>query len=208
MWGARFQVPLFVVAAPLSGVVLESYFRRGTAIAVAIILLLGALPFAFANRFRSLVPISSFATIYHGRNLLYFAEEHMGIAEEYISTAKEVEHQACRNVAIDAYTPEALSEIRHSPPSWFDYPLFALLRADGVHRSVWYTGVHNLSAKYERDHPHPQACAVVCLDCAKVRAKWEEYGPLSDHSSTFGSEVVFALKPPASEPSRKSLAGP
>jgi 4-amino-4-deoxy-L-arabinose transferase-like glycosyltransferase len=208
MWGGRFQLALFVVAAPLSGTVLELYFRRNLATVVAAALLLGALPYAFANRFRSLVPISSFATVYHGRNLLYFAEEHMNISDEYISTAKEIDRLACRNVAIDAYTPRAMSEITSTLPSWFDYPLFALLGADGVHRSVWYTGVHNLSAKYERDHPHPYSCAVVCLGCAKVGAKWDKYGPLSDHSSTFGSEVVFALKPPASEPSRQPLAGP
>jgi hypothetical protein len=195
VWGGRFQLALFVVAAPLSGTVLESYFRRSLATAVAAVLLLGALPFAFANRFRSLVPISSFETVYHGRNLLYFAEEHRNISEAYISAAADIEHLACRDVAIDAYTPKAMSEITGSLPSWFDYPLFALFDADGVHRTVWYTAVHNLSGKYENSHPHPRPCAVVCLECANVPAKWQEYGPISDHASTFGSEAVFALKP-------------
>ncbi|HXW55686.1 MAG TPA: hypothetical protein VEJ67_08070 [Candidatus Cybelea sp.] len=195
MWGGRFQLALFVVAAPLIGTVLESYFRRSLATGVATLLLLGALPFAFANRFRSLLPIPSFVTVYHGRNLLYFAEEHQNIADAYISAARHIEHLACRDVAIDAYTPRAMSEVTSTLPSWFDYPLFVLFRADGVHRTVWYTAVHNLSGKYENSHPHPRPCAVVCLECANVRAKWQEYGPLSDQASTFGPEVVFALKP-------------
>lgn len=195
MWGGRYQLPLFVAAAPLIGVVLECCFNARFATVLAGLLLVVALPDAFANRFRSLVPIRPLQSVYYPRQMLYFAEEHMGMAPTYISLASAVNESGCGNVAIDAYTAEAMSAIQASPASWFDYPLFALIHADGIHRTVWYTDVHNLSSKYADVNPHPAPCAVVCLQCATVPEKMQEYESGGGRATVIGSDVLFRFEP-------------
>jgi len=194
-WGARFQLPLFIAAAPLIGAVLESWLNGKTAAWIAAFLILAALPDAVANRFRSLVPMRPLQSVYQARRVLYFAEEHMTLAPLYISLADAVNQTGCKNVAIDAYTPTAMRLIKNTPQSWYQYPLFALIHADGVHRTVWYTDVHNLSSKYVDANPHPAACAVVCLQCAAVPEKMQEYESAGGRATVIGSDVLFQFVP-------------
>jgi hypothetical protein len=82
--------------------------------------------------------------------------------------------------------------VKHSPKSLFVYPILAMIHADGKTRSVWYTGVNNLTARYANQAPHPAPCAVICLECAKVPAKWAEYRDVGGRASVFDYIVVFS----------------
>ena len=122
--------------------------------------------------------------------MMYFAYNVEYLAPSYITAADAVNKSDCANVGIDSYTSLSDPEIKRSPDSFFTYPILALIRADGRARRAWFAGVHNLSARYAAQQPHPPACAIVCLDCAHVPAKWAEYGSFANHK-VFENAVVF-----------------
>ena len=96
----------------------------------------------------------------------------------------------CANIAFDSYV--APSDAGHDARSFFVYPLMAMTHADGLRRSVWYSGVNNLTSRYAERERHPAPCAVICLDCASVPAKWDEYRSVGGRASVFDYVVVFS----------------
>jgi hypothetical protein len=189
-WSSRFQLTLFVLGAALIGLVLEKYAPRKLATFVAVALLLPAIFLSLTNRSRSLIPWSRVDDVYQPRPILYFNDYHEKIAPSYISAASFLNRTDCRSVALDSYTPDP--EVKSGPDSFFVYPLLALIHADGRTRQVWYTGVNNLSSRYERELDHPAPCAVVCLGCTNVPEKWKEYENVGGRASVFGALVIFS----------------
>lgn len=190
-WASRHHLPLFVLGAALCGLVLEKYFPRRAGTAIAIVLILYALPFALLNRTRSLIPWSRVDDVYQPRSILYFSDSHEAIAQNYIATASAVKQLNCANIAIDSYSEVPASQISYEPKSFFVYPLFALIHADGQKRTIWYTGVDNLTTRYQTEQRHPAPCAVICLECANVPQKWAEYRAMAGRSEVFDNIVVF-----------------
>lgn len=192
IWAGRHQLPLFVLGSALIGWAMDTYFSRKAGIAVGIALVAYALPFALANRTRSLIPWNRVDDVYHSRSLLYFSDGHEEIASVNIAAASEVNRLNCGNVAFDSYAPQPASQLPRSPKSFFVYPLFAMIHADGRTRTVWYTGVHNWSTRYAEYEHHPEPCAVVCLECAGIPEKWAEYRGVGGRASVFDYIVVFS----------------
>jgi hypothetical protein len=190
MWSSRYHLALFVLGAALSGFALERYFSRRIGNAMALLLLVYALPFAIVSHTRSLIPWSRVDDVYHSRSILYFNDQHEQAAQANIAAAEAVNRLDCGNVGIDSYLKDAA--VKHSPKSLFVYPILAMIHADGKTRSVWYTGVNNLTARYANQAPHPAPCAVICLECAKVPAKWAEYRDVGGRASVFDYIVVFS----------------
>jgi hypothetical protein len=189
MWSSRYQLGFFVLGSALIGYVLERFFPRALGTAAAAILLVFALPFALVNHTRSLIPWSRVDDVYRPRSLLYFNDQHEKAAEANIAAADAVNRLDCGSVGIDSYLKD--SAIKHSPKSLFVYPVLAMIHPDGRTRSVWYTGVNNLTTRYANQAPHPAPCAVICLECAKVPAKWAEYRGVGGRASVFDYIVVF-----------------
>jgi branched-subunit amino acid ABC-type transport system permease component len=188
MWSSRYHLPLFVLGAALIGLALERYSPRPLANTIATILLLFAVFFALTNRSRSLIPWSRVDDVYRSRAEQYFTNEHESIAPANIAAAQFVSRLECRNLAIDSYVADP--EIKNSPDSFFIYPLLALIRANGTNRSVSYTGVGNLSTRYQNQQAHSVPCAVICLDCTDHPEKWSEYKDVGN-PSVFGNIVIF-----------------
>jgi hypothetical protein len=146
MASSRFHTALFVLGAALTGLVLERYWSPRLATGVLVVLLVFAALFALTNKTRSLVRWSQVEDVYHPRSVLYFADLHQKDAQTFASTANFVDSLDCKDIAIDAYTDDLA--LWHSPRSWYVYPLFPLIHADGRARRVWYAGVHNGSERY------------------------------------------------------------
>jgi hypothetical protein len=202
MWSSRYHLPLFVLGSALIGLAVERYFPRQIANTIAAILLFFGVFFALTNRSRSLIPWGRVDDVYHSRAELYFTNEHESIAPAHIAAANFVNHLDCRYIGIDSYVADP--EIKDSPDSFFVYPLLALIRADGRTRSAWYSGVHNLSSRYQKQQVHPTTCAIMCLDCVNHPEKWSEYGGISS-PSVFGNVMVFGS---ASEAPHASALNP
>ncbi|TLY32386.1 MAG: hypothetical protein E6K56_03345 [Ignavibacteria bacterium] len=192
LWAARQHLPIFVLGSALIGLVLERYCAPNVGTWAAIIALLFSLPFALSNRTRSLIPWSRVDDVYHSRAALYFSDGHQMIAPGNIAAAAEVDRLNCHDIAVDSYMPLPLSVLSASPKSFYVYPLFVLMHADGRTRRVWYTGVSNRSIRYADPWRHAAPCAVVCLDCATHREKWAAYNRPDRRASVFDYIVVFS----------------
>ncbi len=188
-WSSRYQLPFFVVGAALAGVVLDRYLPRKAATALAALLVLVAVPFAVANRTRSLVPWSRVENLYHHRSYQYFLDSHTAIAPANMAAAEFVNRLSCDRVGIDVYLDHPVLD--YTPRSMFVYPLLAQIHADGENKTVWYTGVQNDTIRYASTET---PCAVICLECARVTMKWEEYRKIGGRASVFDYIVVFAGK--------------
>lgn len=189
-WSSRFQLAFFVLGAVVIALALVRYFPRRIVTAIAIVLVTWGMLNALINRFRSLVPLGRWESAYGSRPVLYFANNLDYLASSYIASAETVNKTGCASVGIDSYTPLTDPEIIRSPDSFLTYPILALIHADGRTRTAWFSGVHNLTARYSERQPHPPACAIICLDCAKAPAKWEEYSSFPNHA-VIENVVVF-----------------
>jgi len=190
LWSSRHELPLFVLGAALTGFMLEQRFPRKVGMIIGFLLLVSALPFAMLNHHRSLVRWSHGNNVYHPRSVLYFNDLHETLAPTYIAVADAVNKLDCGSIAFDSYVNS--SDVGEDPRSFFVYPLMALTHADGLTRSVWYSGVNNLTSRYSERDRHPAPCAVICLDCASVPAKWDEYRSVGGRASVFDYIVVFS----------------
>jgi 4-amino-4-deoxy-L-arabinose transferase-like glycosyltransferase len=189
-WSSRYHLPFFILGAVIIAIALSRYVPRRVVTFIAIVLVSWGLLNSSINRFRSLIPAGRWLSAYGSRPMLYFAYNNEYMAPSYIAAADAVNKTDCASVGVDSYTPLSDPEINRSPDSFFTYPILALIHADGRTRTAWFAGVHNLSARYAASQPHAPACAIVCLDCAKTPAKWEEYSSFPSHF-VFGDAVVF-----------------
>jgi hypothetical protein len=190
LWSSRHELPLFVLGAALTGLILDQRFPRWVGTAAGVLLLVFALPFALTNHHRSLVRWSHGDDVYQPRSVLYFTDTHEALAPTFIAAADAVNKLDCANIAFDSYV--APSDWGHDARSFFVYPLMAMTHADGLERSVWYSGVNNLTSRYSEQEKHPAPCAVICLDCANVPAKWDQYRSVGGRASVFDYVVVFS----------------
>jgi hypothetical protein len=192
VWGARFQLPLFVLSAALIGPFLQAWRRSPQTLAVAV-LLLGGLAFTLRNDVRSLLPraLTKGIDVYRPRAELYFSDEHRDAMEGQMALAGMINRTSCQTLAFDSYNPKPDATLTEGPPSFFVYPLMALTGVDGGRRRAWYQGVHNLSSKYEAANLHPHACAVVCLSCAGVADRLQAYREYPGVQAV-GADLLFS----------------
>ena len=190
LWSSRHELPLFVLGAALIGLILDQRFPRWVGTATGVLLLVSALPFALTNHHRSLLRWGHGDDVYQPRSVLYFTDTHEALAPTFIAAADAVNKLDCSSIAFDSYV--APSDAGHDARSFFVYPLMAMTHADGLARSVWYSGVNNLTSRYSEQEKHPAPCAVICLDCAGVPEKWDEYRNVGGRASVFDYIVVFS----------------
>lgn len=189
-WMSRLHEPIFVLGAALTGLYLEKYGSRRVHAVIVMVLVATGLVYAASNRTRSLVRWSLVDDVYHPRAELYFADSHQAVAAESVAAADEVNRLPCDLVAVDSFVRQDAAE--HLPPSFYVYPIMALIHADGGSRTVRYSGVQNATARYEADSIRERPCAVICLDCSDVREKWSEYTSRDARGRSFGKIVVFS----------------
>jgi hypothetical protein len=192
-WSSRFHLPFFVMGAVLVALAFTRYVPRKVIAAAGILLVSWGLLNGALNRYRSLVPVGRWESAYKPRNVLYFAYDLDKYARSYIAAAEMVNKTKCASVGIDSYTELSDPEIKDGPDSLITYPLFAMIHADGQKRRAFFSGVQNLTARFAAQQPHAPACAVICLDCARVPAKLTEYSWLPNHS-VFDGIVVFTAQ--------------
>jgi hypothetical protein len=194
-WNSRYFVTLFVLGAGLIGLFMETRRSRKVSIGVVFVLLTSTSLYALFNRYRSLIPASQVVDIYHSRAELYFSDQHRAFAADTIAMADEINRSGCRELAVDSYFPEVDWTSGVTPRSLWVYPLFALIHADGSYTRLRYISVHNLSARFAVDSSRIRPCAVICLSCAKIPEKWEQYNQPDTRTSVHGENALFQYFP-------------
>lgn len=164
--------------------VLASRLPRWT-FAVAVLALLGALPYVLSNEMRPLLGVRYF----HGlgadhtpnilsasRDRLYFGDQHLYLADSYLAAARAIAASGCEHVALDAF-------VLH-----YEYPMLAALRTGLGGPVVHYVGVRNRTAALA-------PCGVICLGCAPVQQKHIEYAGPGIRVLQFDRILVFLRQP-------------
>ncbi len=184
-WNGRFVLPLFMAACAVVAVVLVERCPRWIIASIAAIAIMGSIPFVLLNTRRPLLEIDAVhrqapvpSIFKMRRDQMYFADQHLYLADSFLAAARFVKATGCRNVGLDA-------SVLH-----YDYPMLALLQAGIGGPDVRYVGVHNRSAAFPITAGEP--CAVVCLGCSLIHQKWTQYfGPLGGSTSFDRVEVFF-----------------
>jgi len=181
---ARYQLPLFVLGAPLAAVVEECGWRWlrpfWIQLAVCLFLLSGARLPAIQNWVR---PLRGPRSVLHmRRDDQYFSDMlHWDSGASYFTAARVLEGSACRTIGIDIHNLQ------------LEYPLQALVREVDPEARFVHTGVENVSRRYA---PSVAAapCAVVCLDCLGDDARLNLYRDFPTRVTT-GKFVVLLPAP-------------
>jgi hypothetical protein len=149
---SRLLLPLFVLAAPLTGMIGELGRKRLIPLAFALFLLSNARLSLLENWVR---PLKGPKSVLHTpREAQYFAD--MGQWNNRATYQKAVDllaYSNCHTVGID------ITNLT------LEYPLQALLRDRKPAVTFLHAGVQNVSSRYAPPVAAP-ACAVACLDCA------------------------------------------
>ena len=147
---ARLLLPLFVLAAPAAGVLLESLAPVWLQLVVCLFLLNNARPYLFENWVRPLKGQRSILRV--SREDQYFADiTSWNNKPSCLEAVDAVAGSGCRLVGID------INRLT------LEYPFQVLLKRRWPDVRFVHTGVSNTSKKYEKPS---QPCAVLCLDCA------------------------------------------
>lgn len=183
-WNARYMLPIFVLGASLSAVVLVRTMPRWTVTVLVGLALVYALPLALMNQTRPLVTKhyldGSILTM--SRNETYFLDFHQGIAKTYIAAAAAARASDCRTIGLDA---------NHLH---FEYPMMALLEHGGIHRQIRYVGVENSSIRYAQPSA-PKICMVICLQCLHDSEKIATYSIKLPKVQSFGTVAMLFSRP-------------
>jgi hypothetical protein len=148
---ARLLLPLFVLGAPLAGLVMERA-RMWMQIALCLLLLSNARSAVLENWVR---PLKGPRSVLHvSRDTQYFADmTQWNNRQSYLKAVDLLARANCDTVGIDITDYQ------------LEYPLQALLRERNPKVGFVHAGVANASSRYA---PSIAAapCAIVCLDCA------------------------------------------
>lgn len=179
-WSARLQLPLFVLGAAFSAVVLVNVLPRWAVNAIGGLLLLLALPLALANDTRPLIARHGLrgSILTTPRDQTYFFDSHPEMAASFVAAAQAARASNCRNIGIDA-------NLLH-----FEYPMMAMLAQDGVPRQIRYVDVENSSARYAQPSRQP-VCMVICLGCRNHPEKIAEYSATLPKTQSCGNLLLF-----------------
>jgi 4-amino-4-deoxy-L-arabinose transferase-like glycosyltransferase len=169
-WNFRLQLPLFVLVAPIVGVILAGMRTRVLPRAIAIILILSSIPYLVGNVSRPMAGEHNIFT--EPRSTQYFANR-SDLLHPYSEAAEVIRSQSCANIGVLI-----------GPDDW-EYPLWTLLSI-GQDREYHLTHVFvdNSSSKYQEDSSSP------CVIFSTLPAASTE--ELMQHR-TF--ELIFSMDP-------------
>jgi hypothetical protein len=179
-FGARHHLPIFALASSLIGVEMERWSSRLVASTICLVLLAGAFPFLLLCRTRRFLPFDSGSILRASREQLYFADGRQSSMADFVSAADAATTQGCRNIAIDSLL------------DGYVYPMMALLDSTVSRMRISYAHVQNRTAAFAWHGNQSSPCAVICLGCAGVEEKLNEYAWPGASRTVLGDAVVFA----------------
>jgi hypothetical protein len=154
-WGVRYQLPFFLLWAPIFGVVISALDRDWLTIGVAGLLLMASLPWVLLNNTRPIIGLPPWPTkiesVFAADQDEILLATNPGLRDDFTLTASAILEADCMNVGL---VVEA---------DFLEYPLWWLLDApqSGVRIEI-LNSYARLSQEVNRDFT---PCAVVCTIC-------------------------------------------
>lgn len=163
-WHGRLHTPFFVLAAPLSGALLSRYAGGWRAVALALLLWVGALPWLVANQMRPLLSLAETRLTYAAPSIFAVPRERQYLEEEASAVYLRVLGDLARENCVDLVLVGG-EETRA-------YPLVAFARARGLDLRLAYVFVQNETGVLET---RPRACALFAAE--EQPADWRPEAP-------------------------------
>jgi len=157
-WGVRYQLPFFLLWAPIFGVVISALDRNWLTIGAAGLLLTASLPWVLLNNTRPIIGLPPWPTkiesIFTADQDEILLATNPGLRDDFTLTANTIREADCKNVGL---VIEA---------DFLEYPLWWLLDApqSGV-RIETLNSYARLSQEINQDFT---PCAVVCTICGDM----------------------------------------
>jgi len=130
-WNSRLQLPLFVLAAPFVAAVFCKRWNERFVLAIALALLLSALPWLLFNRSRSLIGNPN---VWNRNRFEQYFTNRPQIRDAYLGAADFLKSKNCRRIGLEV-----------GPNDW-EYPLWPLLKAGNETIPIEHVHVQNRSA--------------------------------------------------------------
>jgi hypothetical protein len=172
-WNNRLELPLFVLAAPLCGVVLGSG-RGALAAATMVLLTVCAFPWLGFNATRPL--LGGDGNILQTPRLELYFSERPDLLQPYQQAAALVNSHGCKTVGV-----------LEGEAGW-EYPLWMVLDPNAQVTAVL---VSNRSAQ-ETAQPSARPCAIVAVETAEDATSLSVSGITYTRTETFGAVTVFS----------------
>jgi hypothetical protein len=207
-FNARLHFPLFAIGCAVIGLAAARVLSLRGSTVLGLLLLVSGFPFALGNNLRPLLTGGSFrqlgrqdpaqtarawyptgSIVHRNRVELYFADGLEDRLPSWTAAAADATSAGCRSIGIDA-----------SQQPLHTYAMLALVGAGSSNSDIRYIGVSNRSNAYS-GKPTFQPCAVVCLKCAGLKEKQDEYARHPGwNAASFGdvlvvTETAFTSRP-------------
>jgi hypothetical protein len=154
MYCGRYQLAFFVMAAPVVGLVVSRLGRNVTR-AVAISLLLYALPYVLINHMRPVIGLPPWPTkvgsVFTTEPSEILFAQIPGFRDEYEAIAQSIQDAGCKQVGLSIAVRD------------FEYTFWWLIDAPQSGIQLQHEKTTSYSAKYK--DPGFGACAVICTEC-------------------------------------------
>jgi hypothetical protein len=166
--GSRYHMPLFVLLAPVAGVVLSKISRAAVPMIASFLMFIGAVPLLFSLESRTLVPTEQGDSVFTTRRLDQYFMQAPGHDEPYIEMTSLIEEVQCSEIGL---------MLRGDSP---EYPLWVLLGApDKAMRMEWIIRETDVSGKF-RD-PYFKPCALICETCVHEGDRYNDLSLVYDN---------------------------
>jgi hypothetical protein len=154
LFGVRYQLPFFVLAAPVFGLAMSWLGRPSLSFAAGLLLILAAVPYLLYNNTRPLIgerPRTRTGSIFEvpAADLIFtYAPD---VEDDYLAAADLIRDSGCQSVGLAA------------PIAFKEYPLWWVL--DAPQSGIRIETLTPLPEEARYLDPAFQPCAVFCVDC-------------------------------------------
>ena len=138
-WHSRLHIAMFVLAAPLVGVIFSRLFNYRVTNALAALLLLLAIPWVVGNSQRPLIGPNN---VFSKPRLEQYFSSPLGIRDPYFAVAGILREKGCRRIGF------------YSDIECWEYPFWMVLREKlGGDFELRHVNLDNVSKKLEQSEP-------------------------------------------------------
>jgi 4-amino-4-deoxy-L-arabinose transferase-like glycosyltransferase len=157
-WGVRYQLPFFLLWAPIFGVVISALDRNWLTIGAAGLLLTASLPWVLLNNTRPIIGLPPWPTkiesIFTADQDEILLATNPGLRDDFTLTANTIREADCKNVGL---VIEA---------DFLEYPLWWLL--DAPQSGVQIETLNSYARLSQEINQDFTPCAVVCTICGDM----------------------------------------
>jgi hypothetical protein len=187
-WHTRLHLPLFVLGSALAGTVVSGIWPKYLSIPVAVILIVGAAPFALENAIR---PLLFGGNVFDKtREELYFADwGGPELLPNYRQAAAFIKQSGCKDIGLDIDS------------GGYEYPMLALLDGGYLTYDVRHMPERSLIGRVANDLRGHTPCSVICFSCKNRADAPVKYDGPGTVKTFLGDIVVYGQQPsPSGKP--------